>query len=95
MRLERVAIQGFRNLDQLTLSLGAGVNHVVGPNGAGKTALLEALYVLFRGRSFRTSRMESVIGRGQPEAVIRATLDASGLQRNAGMARGRDARVVI
>ncbi len=95
MRLERVAIQGFRNLDQLTLSLGAGVNHVVGPNGAGKTALLEALYVLFRGRSFRTSRMESVIGRGQPEAVIRATLDASGLQRNAGMARGRDAGVEL
>lgn len=34
---------------------------VSGPNASGKTSLLEALYVLGRGRSFRTRRLEHLI----------------------------------
>jgi DNA replication and repair protein RecF len=35
-----------------------------GPNAAGKTSLLEAIYVLGRGRSFRTRRLEHLIRTG-------------------------------
>lgn len=37
---------------------------ISGPNASGKTSLLEAVYVLGRGRSFRTRRLEHLVRRG-------------------------------
>jgi DNA replication and repair protein RecF len=92
VRLERVEVWSVRNLDAVALDVSPGLNHLVGPNGAGKTALLEAIHVLFRGRSFRTPRLEHVIANGAEQAVVRAELDADGLRHTAGIARSRDAR---
>ena len=39
-------------------------NLITGDNGAGKTSLLEAVYLLGRGRSFRTRRAEQLIRSG-------------------------------
>lgn len=43
------------------------LNLVVGPNAAGKTTLLEAAYVLGRGRSFRSSDLEELAGTARPQ----------------------------
>jgi DNA replication and repair protein RecF len=43
----------FRSYGEYEVHFDAGVNIVVGPNGSGKTNLLEALYVLSTGSSFR------------------------------------------
>src|SRR5690606_29251645 len=37
-----------------------------GPNGSGKTSILEAAFLVGRGRSFRTRHTETLIRRGQP-----------------------------
>lgn len=42
------------------MSFAPGVNVIVGPNGSGKTNLLEALYVLSHGTSFRGADREMV-----------------------------------
>jgi DNA replication and repair protein RecF len=39
---------------------------LIGGNGAGKTALIEAVYVLSRGVSFRGRRYGPIVQRGQP-----------------------------
>ena len=39
-------------------------NYIFGPNGAGKTSLLEAVFVLGRGRSFRTRQMRRLVQHG-------------------------------
>ena len=43
-----------RNLKAVALELPAGLTVVTGRNGQGKTSLLEAIYLLGTGRSFRT-----------------------------------------
>ena len=50
--IEALRIHNFRNLDEIRLQLG-GCNVFVGANGSGKTSLLEAVFLLSRGKSFR------------------------------------------
>ena len=54
MRIERIALSGFRNYDEETVSFGPDVNVICGPNAQGKTNLLEAVYLLTGAHSFRT-----------------------------------------
>lgn len=69
MSLERLRLKGFRCLADQDLSLGHR-NLVYGPNAAGKTSLLEAIFMLGRGRSFRAARREAVIADEAAEAVV-------------------------
>lgn len=61
MVLRRFQSQGLRNLAPLELSFPPGVSLIHGPNGSGKTSLLEAIYALGTGRSFRSNRLSSVL----------------------------------
>lgn len=72
LSIERLFVRGFRNLEALDLSPGAGVNVVYGDNGAGKSNLLEAIYYLGALRSFRGARAEDLIEVSQPHARLRA-----------------------
>ncbi len=61
MTIDRLTIRGVRNLKEIELTPSPGVNWLHGRNGAGKTSVLEAIHVLGRGRSFRSSQVASVI----------------------------------
>ena len=73
MRLAGLEVCCVRNLSRVQVDLVDGVNVFVGPNGAGKTSLLEAVHLLARGRSFRTSHIASVVQRGEAALAVRAT----------------------
>ena len=53
MRLDRLSIINFKNIESEDLSLSAGINCFVGDNGAGKTNILESIYVLAITKSHR------------------------------------------
>jgi DNA replication and repair protein RecF len=72
MWLERLEVARVRNLGAVDLTLSPGLNLFWGANGAGKTALLEAVYLLTRGRSFRGSRVQPLIQHGEPGLLVRA-----------------------
>ena len=57
MRLLSLDIKNFRNINRLSIEPSSGVNLFWGSNGQGKTNILEAIYYLVTGRSFR-SRMD-------------------------------------
>lgn len=59
--LDSLKIEGFRNLKPVTLHFSSGINLFVGENAVGKTSLLESMYILGRGRSFRTRFLDQVI----------------------------------
>ena len=42
-----------------------GINHFIGDNASGKTTILEALYFLSTGKSFRTHHLQEIIQEGQ------------------------------
>lgn len=60
MPYKNLKLQGFRSYDTYAAKLQSGVNIVVGPNGSGKTNLLEALYVISTGTSFRAADRDLV-----------------------------------
>lgn len=61
MAIKQLKIENFRNLRQLDIEPVDGFNVFTGSNGAGKTSILEAVAVIGRGRSFRTSRYKDCI----------------------------------
>lgn len=74
MRLHRLEVSWLRNLTSVAVELSPGLNTFFGDNGAGKTALLEAVHLLCRGRSFRTQQSRSLIQKGADQLVVRAVL---------------------
>jgi DNA replication and repair protein RecF len=61
MPLAALQLERFRCITAATLAFDPHYNLVVGANASGKTSLLEAIYFLGRGRSFRTRRLDRVI----------------------------------
>jgi DNA replication and repair protein RecF len=79
-RLASLRISNLRNLRCLTLDLDgrAGGVLVTGSNGAGKTTVLEALYLLARGRSFRGRKAGGLTTDGELRTVIEGRLEEPG-----------------
>ncbi len=75
MRITRLEVTNFRNLSSVAIDCGPGLNIFQGPNGAGKTALLEAVHLLCRGRSFRTQRSQSLIQHDRNQLLVRLVVE--------------------
>lgn len=61
--IKQLTLHNFRNYESETALLNPGINLICGKNGAGKTNLLEALYLLSTGRSFRKAHLSNLIRR--------------------------------
>lgn len=72
MRIKKIALSGFRNYEWETAEFNEGTNVISGENAQGKTNLLEAVYMLSCGRSFRTRFDRELIGFGYSGAEILA-----------------------
>ena len=70
MGLIQLNVSNLRNITHATLSPHPAFNLITGANGSGKTSLLEAIYFLGRGRSFKTSNSNKLIRKGQSELTI-------------------------
>ena len=72
MYLKKLDVQGVRNICLGLLLPEPGVNLIYGDNGSGKTSLLEAIYLLGRGRSFRTTKLKSIINSASEDCTVYA-----------------------
>jgi DNA replication and repair protein RecF len=73
--LSRLQVTGFRCLQSAELLPDSHFTLISGPNASGKTSLLEAIYALGRGRSFRTRRLEHLIRHGAERFVVFGEVD--------------------
>jgi DNA replication and repair protein RecF len=64
MSLAELRLEDLRCLERADLELDPQLNLISGDNGSGKTSLLEAIYLLGRGRSFRTRYTTQLIRHG-------------------------------
>jgi len=64
MSLAEITVTNLRCIEHAQLELSGGLTLLWGGNGSGKTSLLEAMFLLGRGRSFRTRNTERLIRRG-------------------------------
>lgn len=65
MGLASLRISNLRCLQEAALAFGPRLNLIHGPNGSGKTSILEAAFLVGRGRSFRTRHTDQLIARHQ------------------------------
>ncbi len=79
MSLTELIVDDVRCIEHAELRLHAGQNLIWGGNGSGKTSLLESIFLLGRGRSFRTRNSERLIRYGKDRLVVfgRVAGDAS------------------
>lgn len=71
--IERLQVSYLRNLTRVNLS-SAPCNVLIGANGSGKTSLLEAIFLLSRGKSFRHHQPKRYIQHHQDTATVHARL---------------------
>jgi DNA replication and repair protein RecF len=89
MRVTRLTISGVRCLQQVELAACAGVNLLLGGNGAGKTSVLEGLYLLGSGKSFRFGGFDSLIAHGARQLQVYAELEREAGVDRVGFERSR------
>ncbi len=70
MSLSEVTVSNLRCIEHVELRLPPGLTLIHGGNGSGKTSLLEGMFILGRGRSFRTRNSERLIRRGQAQMRV-------------------------
>lgn len=59
--ITQLTLNNCRHFSNRTIEPCPGLNLITGPNASGKTTILEAIYVLAHGKSFRTSVLDRVI----------------------------------
>lgn len=74
MTITRLLLQKFRNYDSADFKFDDGVTYIVGPNTAGKSNLIEAIYLLAQGKSYRAEKDEQMIRLGESIARVKAAL---------------------
>ena len=76
MHLTHLSVEHFRNIKTASLEFSSGINIISGSKGAGKTALLEAIHLVARGRSFRTTSHKPLIKEGCDQLVVRSQISS-------------------
>lgn len=73
--LTELRLTNFRNISTSAISPASGINLIVGENGSGKTSLLEAIYLLAMGRSFRSRNLKHLIQHGYEHCQVFGRID--------------------
>ncbi len=82
MKLRTLELSNFRNIEKAHLSADEGLTVIAGANGQGKTNLLESIYLLCGGKSFRGSKDKELVRHGCPSAFVSADVAAFGRDKN-------------
>ena len=75
MHLSRLDVLQVRNLASVQIDCHPRANVIYGSNGSGKTSLLEAIYILGRGRSFKHRDLRVVVNNQAEELVVSARVE--------------------
>ncbi|MBL7576246.1 DNA replication and repair protein RecF [Peptoniphilus asaccharolyticus DSM 20463] len=78
MKINRLELNNFRNYERFEIEPSDGINLILGRNAIGKTNLLEAIYLLTVGKSFRALKTNEMIKIGEEFSNIKATVESNG-----------------
>lgn len=93
MSLQKLDIYNVRNIQRATLKPSSALNFIYGANGSGKSALLEAIFILGRAASFRTTNIKNIIcNHAQELTVSGQALQKNGLYTHLGIQFSVNAR---
>jgi DNA replication and repair protein RecF len=73
LKIDKLQIRNFRNLKKIEYEPSRGLNVLVGENAQGKTNLLESIFVLATGNSFRSATDNNLINYESEGYTIRSS----------------------
>ena len=71
LKICQIQVTDLRCHEQITWTCSEGLNLLIGANGSGKTSLLESVYLMAHGRSFRQARDPFLVRRGEERFLIK------------------------
>lgn len=86
-QINQLQLTNFRNFDQLSLELNPKTNLIIGSNAAGKTSIIESIWLLSTGRSFRTNRPNHLIKTDTATATVFCEVEHKEQQHKLGLRR--------
>ncbi|MCF7988703.1 MAG: DNA replication/repair protein RecF [Methylovulum sp.] len=97
MSLLKLDIHHVRNILKESIHPSPGINFIIGNNASGKSSLLEAIFILGRAKSFRSTSIKSVIHFGASHLIVSAqVLQSDGCNLQVGIQLdGKDADIRI
>lgn len=94
MQVRKVEVGSFRIFEEKSIELTPGLNFISGENARGKTTLLEAIYLLMAGRSFRTEQMNHLIREGSDFFRLETSFEKWGIPQSLKMSlKGSEKRI--
>lgn len=82
MYLKSLFLKNFRNFEESEAQFSKGLNVFYGQNAQGKTNLLEAIYLLSTGRSFRSQTLKELIRNGEASFLLEAEVVRDGVTQH-------------
>ncbi len=75
MILKHLSLQNFRNYTKSEFSFSPRTTIIIGPNAIGKSNILEAIYLLSTGKSFRTDKDKQILKFGQSNCRVKGLIE--------------------
>lgn len=75
MQIRQLVLKDFRSYKERVLDFSPQVNVIVGKNARGKTNILEAIFYMVLGKSFRTSHEKDVVRWEEENAYIKGEFE--------------------
>ncbi len=76
MFIKNITLEGYRNIDSLSLDLSPGVNVFLGDNAQGKTNIIESIWLFSAFKSFRTNEDRDMIMNGKESCRVRGRFES-------------------
>ncbi|SNY48932.1 DNA replication and repair protein RecF [Arsukibacterium tuosuense] len=95
MALLSLQVSQFRNMAALAVTAHPEFNLIYGKNGSGKTSLLEAIYYLAHGRSFRSRVHQRLIKDDAAHFTLHAKVSNNQQSYSLGLQRSRTAELLL
>lgn len=95
MFLRNLYLHHFRNYEEASFTFCPGINVIYGDNAQGKTNLLEAIYFLMAGQSFRALQNSDLIRHEHPRTYLEADFIKHGIEQKLRIAFTAKERKII
>ena len=95
MQLRKLVLYHFRSYEKKEYTFSSSLNCIEGENGTGKSNLLEAIYLLSTGRSFRTHKLSPLIKHGSTQFALKAYYERGGAEHSTLLSFGPEGRRLV
>ncbi|QIM62476.1 DNA replication/repair protein RecF [Pasteurellaceae bacterium Orientalotternb1] len=95
MSLSRLITHNFRNLTAVDLELSHSFNFLVGENGSGKTSLLESIFYLGHGRSFKSHISNRIIHYDHDQFTLFGKVEEAKHEWSVGIQKSRQGETTL